>query len=573
MTGVDNRDLDATMAGLLLERSDDDAVGLCFEDRRWTWRQVVDESLRRAATLRSVGSMEPPHIGVLLENVPEYLFWLGAAALTGAVVVGVNPTRRGEGLARDVRFTDCRLVVTDDRGGGLLAGLDLGLGPERVLVVGSGDQPAEAVGDAMPVTEVAASSDDLFLLLFTSGTTGAPKAVRCTQGRLAAIARRAAQLYDFRPDDVAYCPMPLFHGNALMALWAPAMAVGASVALTRRFSASGFLPDVRRHGATRFTYVGKALAYVLTTDERGDDADNTLRIGFGTEASSPDRAEFERRFGCALVEGYGSSEGGANITVTPDTPPGSLGRSDHDICIVDPATGRECPRARLDAGGRLLNIDEAVGEIVNRSGALGFEGYYKDATADAERVHDGWYFTGDLGYRDDSGFFYFAGRGGDRIRVDSENLAAAPIERVIERHPDIAAAAVYAVPDPRAGDAVMAAVEMRPERSFDPAGFAGFLARQPDLGTKWAPLFVRIVAAMPVTGTGKITKTGLSAQGWSCDDAVFWRPESRGQLEAPYRPLTEGDRGRLRRTFEDHGRLGLLEPAGVALDAGRRPVV
>ena len=120
--------------------------------------------------------------------------------------------------------------------------------------------------------------------------------------------------------------MPLFHGNAIMALWAPALAVGASVALAGRFSASRFLADVRHFGATRFTYVGKALAYVLATPARPDDADNTLRQGFGTEASAPDRAIFERRFGCRLVEGYGSSEGGAAINVTPDTPPGSLGR-------------------------------------------------------------------------------------------------------------------------------------------------------------------------------------------------------------------------------------------------------
>ncbi len=95
-------------------------------------------------------------------------------------------------------------------------------------------------------------------------------------------------------------------------------------------------------------------------------------------------------------------------------------------------------------------------------GAAGFEGYYKNPDGDAERVHDGWYWTGDLAYRDEAGFFYFAGRGDDWLRVDSENFAAAPVERIVERHPDVAAVAVYAVPDPRSGDAVMAAVELRP---------------------------------------------------------------------------------------------------------------
>ena len=175
------------------------------------------------------------------------------------------------------------------------------------------------------VARSAPAAEDLFLLLFTSGTTGAPKAVRCTQGRLAAIAVAVGRGLRLRADDVAYCTMPLFHGNALMALWGPSLVVGATVALARRFSASGFLADVRRYGATTFTYVGKALAYVLATPPAPDDAATTLRRGFGTEASVADLAAFERRFGCVLIEGYGSSEGGVAISRSPDTPVGSLG--------------------------------------------------------------------------------------------------------------------------------------------------------------------------------------------------------------------------------------------------------
>ena len=401
------------------------------------------------------------------------------------------------------------------------------------------------------------SPHDLLLLLFTSGTTGDPKAVRCTQGRLAAIAGRAAEGYGFERDDICYCPMPLFHGNAVMALWAPALAVGASVALAGRFSATRFLPDVRRFGATRFTYVGKALAYILATPEGADDIDNTLRQGFGTEASAPDRAIFERRFGCVLVEGYGSSEGGTAINVTPDTPPGSLGvpPPSDDVAVIDPDTTLECDRARFDEAGRLCNPEDAIGEIVNRSGGRGFEGYYKNPAGNAERIRNDWYWTGDLGYRDEFGYFYFGGRGGDWLRVDSENFAAAPIERVVERHPDIAAAAVYAVPDPRSGDQVMASVELRPGASFDPDGFSTFLRAQADLGTKWPPRFVRLSPGLPLTATGKITKTSLRAEGWQCPDPVLWSPD-RGELR--YRLLTDDDRGALRAEFEDHGRAALL---------------
>ena len=556
-----------TVAELLGARRHDDRPGLHHDTSTWTWRQVVAESARRAALASDMRRSGPFHIGVLLDNVPEYLFWLGAAALAGAAVVGINPTRRGEELARDIRFTDCQLLVTDDGGARLLEGLALGVADDRILRVdGEGYRARLEVAAGRDVPGSTVSPRDLLLLLFTSGTTGDPKAVRCTQGRLAAIAGRAAEGYDFEPDDVCYCPMPLFHGNAVMALWAPALAVGASVALAGRFSASRFLADVRHFDATRFTYVGKALAYILATPARHDDNDNPLRHGFGTEASAPDRSIFEQRFGCRLVEGYGSSEGGTAINVTPDTPPGSLGvpLPSDDVAVIDPATGRECDRARFDAGGRLCNPGDAIGEIVNRTGARNFEGYYKNPEGDAERVRDRWYWSGDLGYRDEEGYFYFAGRAGDWLRVDSENFAAAPIERIVERHPDVAAAAVYAVPDPRSGDQVMATVELRPGARFDPDAFAGFLGSQADLGTKWPPRFVRLSPGLPLTATGKITKASLRAEGWQCPDPVFWY-SGRGALR--YRPLTDEDRQALHAQFAEHGRSGLLGIGGApALD-------
>ena len=197
----------------------------------------------------------------------------------------------------------------------------------------------------------------LFLLIFTSGTTGVPKAVRCTQGRLAGIAEVAAPGYGYTSEDVCYCPMPLFHGNALMALWGPSVMVGAAIATRPRFSASAFLDDVRRFGATKFSYVGKAIAYILATPERPDDADNTLKSAFGTEASVRDRDRFRKRFGCYLIEGYGQSEGGAAINPVLGMPKGALGKpvGGVDLAVMSPETGEECPPAEFDDEGRLLN--------------------------------------------------------------------------------------------------------------------------------------------------------------------------------------------------------------------------
>ena len=116
-----------TLAALVRSRADDDGVGLRFEDRSWTWREVVAECEARVTALRALREPGPFHIGVLLENTPEFLFVIGGAALAGAAIVGINPTRRGEELARDVRHTDCQLIVTDETQAPLLEGLDLGV--------------------------------------------------------------------------------------------------------------------------------------------------------------------------------------------------------------------------------------------------------------------------------------------------------------------------------------------------------------------------------------------------------------------------------------------------------------
>ncbi len=533
---------------MLAARADDDHPGLCDATGTWSWRDTVSTSARRGALARSMRRSGPFHIGVLLPNVPEYLFWLGGAALAGAAVVGLNPTRRGEALAADIRATDCQMLVTDLDGAGQLGGLDLDIDGDRVLVVGTerydsllaSIDPADAAALVAGAEEV--SPDTLQLLLFTSGTTGTPKAVRCTQGRLADIAEVAAPGYGYHRDSVCYCPMPLFHGNALMALWGPALFAGSTVALRPRFSASAFLDDVRRYEATMFNYVGKAIAYILATPERPDDADNTLVSAFGTEASLRDRREFNRRFGCVLIEGYGQSEGGVAINPERGMPKGALGKAPPgvDLAVVDPETGVECPAAVFDATGRLTNAGQATGEIVNRSGKGKFEGYYGAPEAELDRTRNGWYWTGDLAYRDADGFFYFAGRRGDWLRVDSENFAAGPVEAVLSRHPDVAVVAVYGVPDPdtSGGDQVMAALELRPGPAFDPVGFADWLAAQPDLGTKWAPRFVRVSRSLPQTATGKVTKVDLRTEAWHTADPLWWRPDGG---PGPYRLLTTDD--------------------------------
>ena len=543
-----------TMRELLLERANDDSPALFFEDQSWTWREVFQACCDRADAFLSWRRPGPFHVGVLLENVPEYLFLSGAAALSGATLVGINPTRRGAGLQRDIRHTDCQILVTEDRHASLLENLDLGIPEDRRFDIASSawsDAIADHAGAGVPGID--ADPAATYMLIFTSGTTGEPKAAICSSIRVAMAGRFLAQMRGLGRDDVGYLVMPLFHSNAHMAGIAPIMSVGGSWAMRRKFSASGFLSDVRRYGVTYFNYVGKPLTYILATPPQADDAKNSLRIAFGNEAAEHDIARFAERFDCEVVDAYGSTEGGVAISRTPDTPIGALGMALPGTEILDPETGKECPRAEFDEDGRLLNADVAIGEIANRESARQFEGYWRNDEANVERTRDGIFWSGDLGYRDAAGFFYFAGRNMDWLRVDGENFAAGPIERIISRYAPVSLAAVYAVPNSDVGDDCMVSLILRSGEEFDPAGFSTFLSEQADLGTKMAPRYVRVATELPSTETNKILKRVLREERWECDDPV-WIREDDG-----YRPLTKADCTAIRSEFEARGRIGEID--------------
>jgi len=266
-----------TVTGLLLAQADSSQPGLWFEDRRWSWREHAGECARYAAALRTRrnagqhgadrhGPDRPFHVGVLADNVPEFSFLLGGCAFAGAVLVALNPVRRGDALARDVARTDCQYVLADPGYAALLPEMDV-----PVLPLDGLELPAHAPLEVAPATP-----DDLLMLIFTSGTSGEPKAVRCT---------------------------------------------------------------------TYANYVGKPLSYVLATPERADDADNPLRIAYGNEGAPGDLARFAERFGCTVIDGFGSTEGGVAVSRTPGTPPGALGT------LADGVAGVRRARSWRSRGG------------------------------------------------------------------------------------------------------------------------------------------------------------------------------------------------------------------------------
>jgi fatty-acyl-CoA synthase len=565
-------------AAALLRRNADDPerrerTAVRFEDRSWTHAEYVAEC-RRWANLFLAHAAERAapdgalHVAVLLDNTPDYLFALGGAALAGAAVVGLNHTRRGEHLLRDAQHTHCGLVVTEPHHEPLLEPIADALAPVLVSrrFPEAGDPAAArrgaSLGSDLDDALAGVSPDDagvepgpdrLLGLIFTSGTSDSPKAVICTQRRFMVTGNRMGIIMDLGADDIGYVCMPLFHSNSLMCGWAPSIVYGASVGLARRFSASRWLADVRHYGSTYFNYTGKPLAYILSTPEQPDDADNPMRVAFGNEGSPEVVDAFSRRFGVDVIDAYGATEGGVAVNRDAEERAGALGQVGDNVQVVD-EDGTPRAVARFDAAGRLVNADEAVGEIVNTAGAGPFEGYYNNAAANERTLRFGWYWSGDLGYIDADRYLYFAGRNADWLRVDGENFPAGPIESAIAHHPDVVTAAVYGVPDDQAGDQVMVGLVLRDGATFDPDAFARWIDGLADVGPKWRPRYVRVLADPPTTGTNKIVKRTLVHQKWREDrvagDTVF----VRGRGEPTYRPFSPDDEQALHDSFERYQR-------------------
>jgi fatty-acyl-CoA synthase len=563
-----------TIGGALRERarSSADRVFLRFGETVWTYDETYREACRFANLfLRLKASGAPFHVGVLMDNLPAFVFAELGCALAGATLVGLNPTRTGRFLAGDAEYADCQIVVVESRYAELLRqALEGGAAPSvQVLVCDSEEGPRRAPPRpwtdlsqqlaTVPAVDphVPVEPEDLLMIIFTSGTTRAPKGVLNSHGRLMLLGWGAcAHMCQFTPEDTVYAAMPLFHANAQILALAPALIAGGCIALARRFSKTHFLADVRRYGATLFNYVGNPLAYIMDTPARADDADNPLRLAYGNEAPRQYIDAFSRRFGCKVVDGYGASEVGVGFVREPGDPARSLGRADGVKIIGE--HGAECPPAEFDASGRLVNAAAAVGEIVNTSGQFLFEGYYKDEEATRERTRDGWFHTGDLGYRDSAGYIYFAGREAEWLRVGGENFLARPIEEILCRHPRVMLASVYGVPDPEAGDQVMAAIKLQEGAEFDPDGFAAFLDHEPDLPPRWRPTFVRVARELAVTCTNKVLRRALRREKFLVDriaDPIYWRPRGMDR----FRRFSPEDLSALRERFTRAGHLDRLE--------------
>lgn len=546
-----------TFGELIAARAGDPAtaskVMARMDDRTVTYSEFARRSARWAHWLRS---RDVARLAVMMRNNLEFLDAYGGTALAGAQIFGINVGLGGEVLARVIEAAGAAMVLVDDST--REAVLAAGIAAERVVAAEDAARATASFPDAPPdLGDAAPGPMTPWVVIYTSGTTGVPKGIVNTHGKLRGIGFATSGMVGLRAEDVGYVSMPLFHSNALFLDWLPAMTAGASIALRDKFSASAFLPDVLRYGATFWNYVGQPVHYVLDAIARAhggdeariraevaDDPRNRLRLIVGTGASPAERRKIKKWLGLDHVyELYGSTEAEISTVCMPGDPDDSLGAIlDPRVKIVDDA-GREVPEG-------------TVGELV-REGTIGlFQGYHGQPEATQKKLEGGLYHSGDLAYYRKAGgrrLLYFAGRTDDWIRKDGENFGADSVVSMVQSFPGVDLAAAYGVPHPVSDEHVMVALRMS-GGSFDPQAFFDHCEHQVAAGCdrKWFPDFVRVVDDFPWTATHKIRVRDLKAAHYHPDRAnrVWWR----GRGDTTFRPFDRAAFAALSADFAAAGR-------------------
>ena len=395
------------------------------------------------------------------------------------------------------------------------------------------------------------TGQDTALLICTSGTTGLPKAARTSHMRWLNVGDVQVATMATGPEDVFYCFLPLYHGAAAMSLGSTALCGGSSIVIRRRFSASAFWPDVRRHGITACQYVGEICRYLLRQPPKNDDRNHRLRILVGAGLTAELWREFVARFGIQHVyEGWGATESNCNL-LNVDNKIGALGRvpfwdkTNLRLVRYDVETDSH-PR---DDQGHMIacaagETGEAIGFIVDHPDIAGgrFEGYTSEVATEQKILRnvfqegDAWWRSGDLLRFDEDGYFYFVDRIGDTFRWKSENVSTSEVEEALSGYAGLESINVYGVAVPgHEGRAGMAAVVMQPGHEFDPARFYALSQQLPEYA---APLFVRVADQADMTTTFKLRKFELQRAGYDparVAGPLYVRDVQRGNY-TPYSP-------------------------------------
>ena len=527
-----------------------------FEGRSLTYGELDALANRFAHWAKGEGLAPGRCAALLMENRPEFLAaWLGLAKV-GAHIALINTNLTGGPLVHALTVAEPDLVIV---GSELQANYDAISAsiPKHIGVWTLGDDGKSGrLGEALArasserpprAWRASAKTGDKLFYIYTSGTTGNPKAANFSHHRFISAGTAYSEIAAVTPEDRVYCVLPLYHTAGGVIAVAMAMLNGGTLVLRRKFSASEFWNDCRKHGVTVFQYIGELCRYLLNRPEAADDRAHQVRCGVGNGLRPDIWGRFQDRFGIRDIrEFYGATEGNFAI-VNLDNRVGAVGRvppllkSKFPVELIRFDVETEThPR---DASDRCIvcgpgEPGEAIGRIsTDPTDPLGqFEGY-TDASASDKKIlrnvfakGDAWYRTGDLLSRDREGYYYFVDRIGDTFRWKGENVATSEVAEVLSVCPGVLEANVYGVKLPGAdGRAGMAAVVAAPELSLE--DLFGHVSRQ--LAAYARPLFLRVRPEIETTGTFKHRKVDLVKEGFDpkqIADPLYFRDDARGRF-------------------------------------------
>lgn len=464
------------------------------DKRQFTYREFESAVSRAAGMLAAHGVGKGDVVSLLMPNSVEYIIAYFACWQLGAIAGPVNGLLKEQEIAYVVANSEARLMLVNSE---FLPVVE-SIGVPRVIF----DDERETSHAFSGQSTAEIRPEDEAIIIYTSGTTGKPKGCLLTHGNVIANARQISTWLGFTEEDRLLTIMPLFHMNAVSVTTMSALYAGGSTVVCPKFSASRFWQIISDYQITSFGSVATMLSMLLSTYPNGVPAGlKTDQLRFAMCGSAPVPAEvlrrFEKTFNCLVVEGYGLSESTCRSTFNPPDErrrPGSCGLPiGNEMRVVD-------EEDRDVAEGQL-------GEIVLRGDNV-LKGYFKNEAANAMAFRNGWFHTGDIGYRDADGFYYIVDRKSDMIIRGGENIYPREIDEALYQHPQIAAAAVIGIPDELYGEDVAAVVVLKPGAKITEQEVIEFCKAR--LADYKCPKTVRFVEDIPKGPTGKLLKRELA---------------------------------------------------------------
>jgi crotonobetaine/carnitine-CoA ligase len=507
---------DRTICRILTDRARDTPADVYarFGDQTIVFDALNACANRFANALVEAGIGPDDRIALMLPNHPDYFVAFLALLKLGVCQVPVNVHLKGESLAYLLGHAAPRAVVVDQRYAESILPVLRAQRPPLVVWRGeptaidglrsvSFDSLARHANAAEPPFR--GTPDSTVSIMYTSGTTGLPKGVMVTDRMLRVAARASARLADVRSGDVFYVWEPLYHigGVEVMVL---GLMEPMTLAMVERFSVSQFWSQVRKYGCTHIHFLGGVLAMLLKEPPGPRDRDHKVRIAWGGGCPVTIWRAFEERFGVQIRECYGMTE---CSSFTTQNLTGKLG-----------STGKVLPFFEIriaDDDGKALGVDQR-GEIWVREKVAGVitAGYFRNPEATAASKRDGWFLTGDLGYFDADGDYYYAGRKKDSIRRRGENIASYEVERMINEHPAVAESGIVGVSNELGDEDIKVFLRLKPGATVDPLEFVKWCEGR--MAYFQVPRFVDFIDAFPKTPSERIRKDALSRDTSRCFD-------------------------------------------------------